>query len=74
MTVMSEGISFLHSHSKLEREHPQLSNDKHLVLVDEEYKDLFTDPIPFKYRGTTYYRVPTMVFIKRRGVFLNLSR
>ena len=67
---MSHGIKYLHSHSAIELEQ---NFPKHIVLVDEEYKNLFIDCIkeikPYKYKGKTYYKVPTIIFVKKGGVF-----
>ncbi len=71
---MSYGISFLHSHSGLERE---LHFPKHYVLIDAKFKSLFVDGIvkiePFKYNGILYYKVPIMYFVRMGGVFKNLN-
>ena len=67
---MSRKYSTLHSHSGLERE---LRFPKHMVLVDEEYKDMFLgDTIEkFKYNGTIYYKVPILSFVSKGGTFKN---
>ena len=74
---MSHGINYLHSHSGLERSIPETSSDKFHVLVDEEYKDMFEasgiDVVPFKYKRTQYYKVPTYAFFQKGGVFKNLN-
>ncbi len=74
---MSYGINYLHSHSGLERSLPETANDKFHVLVDEEYKDMFEasgiDVVPFKYKRTQYYKVPTYAFFRKGGVFKNLN-
>ena len=59
-------ISVLHSHSRIERE---LEFPKHMVLVDEEYGYLFKKYIHFKYRGVSYYKVPTLEFVENGGIF-----
>ena len=75
---MSQGITYLHSHSGLERSVSELLRDKFHVLVDKEYKSMFTgltdDVKPFKYEKKQYYKVPTYLFIKKGGVFKNLAR
>lgn len=71
---MSSGIKYLHSHSGIERNHKDLVKDKHHVLVDKEYVNLFSFRIPFKHNGVKYYRVPTYEFFKYGGVFKNLSK
>ena len=65
-------IEGLHSHSALERE---LRFPKHIVLVDEKFKDLFLSDavVPFVYHRTRYIQVPTLSFLKRGGVFRNFS-
>jgi hypothetical protein len=69
---MSAGIDYLHSHSELER---ILVFPKYMVIVDAKYKNLFSEDLveTFKYRGVTYCQVPTIVFVKRGGVFKNLK-
>ena len=75
---MSEGIHFLHSHSGLER----MVNDKDIknkshVLVDEKCIGVFSDVAhllkPFYQGKTKYYKVPTLLFARRGGVFKNLQ-
>lgn len=63
----------MHSHSSIERD---LKLPKRFVLVDEEFKDRFiSDAIePFKYNGVKYYKVPTLSFVEKGGVFKNLAR
>lgn len=71
-------MTSLHSHSGIERE---LKIPKHLVLVDEEYKDFLLGEslkksIKFrnvKYKGKVYLEVPIMMFVKNGGIFKNLS-
>lgn len=69
---MSNGVTYLHSHSGIERE---LKFPKHLVLVDEKYKSLFLqDTItPFKHNGRLYYKVPVLSFVRKGGMFKNFS-
>lgn len=66
---MSFGKEYLHSHSGLERE---LRFPKHTVLVDEIYGDLFLVKQPFVKNKISYYKVPTMEFVNKGGVFKNL--
>lgn len=70
---MSRGYSVMHSHSSIERD---LKLPKRFVLVDEEFKDRFiSDAIePFKYNGVKYYKVPTLAFVEKGGVFKNLAK
>ena len=44
------------------------------VLVDARYKNMFLESKPFMYYGTTYYKVNTLEFVNKGGVFKNLSR
>lgn len=69
---MSNGITYLHSHSGIERD---LKMPKHIVLVDEKYKDLFIEStiFPFEYNGVKYYKVPIQSFLLKNGVFKNLQ-
>ena len=71
---MSQGINYLHSHSGIERER---KFPKHIVLVDERFKDEFNDCpdkiTPYKVNGKTYYKVPILLFIAKGGVFKNLN-
>lgn len=69
---MSTGVDCLHSHSELERD---LCFPKHSVIVDVKYKHLFSEDLveTFKYKGITYCQVPTILFIKKGGVFKNLK-
>ena len=66
---MSHGKDYLHSHSGLERE---LKFPKHIVLVDEKYGHLFTNPIPFVKGGISYCKVSISEFVHNGGVFKNL--
>lgn len=72
---MSQGITYLHSHSWLERE---LRFPKHIVLVDAEYKEIFENSLipiePFKHGGVIYYKVPILSFVYKGGVFKNLIK
>lgn len=77
---MSSGVQYMHSHSGLER---SLTKDKELsskayVLVDEKYKNVFSDVSSvvkkFVYQKTVYYKVPTLVFFRKGGVFKNLEQ
>lgn len=70
---MSVRYNSLHSHSGLERD---LKIDKGLVIIDEEYKSLFEEYSlkPFKYNGLTYYKVPTLAFVNKGGVFKNFAQ
>ena len=74
---MSQGITYLHSHSGLERSLPETANDKFHVLVDEQYKGLFescgVDTKPFVYKNKKYRKVPTYAFFQKGGVFKNLN-
>lgn len=60
----------LHSHSGLER---TLVMPKNKVIIDANFKTLF--PLEyvelFKYKGHYYCIVPTILFVKRFGVFKN---
>lgn len=73
--AMSHGISYLHSHSGLERE---LRMPKHIVLVDARFKELFTSGLyeitPYKFNGVSYYKVPIMAFVHKGGIFKNLNQ
>ena len=68
---MSHGLTYLHSHSALERE---LRMPKHLVLIDAKFPSasISDSVIPFKYRGVEYYKVPILSFVNKGGVFKNL--
>ena len=73
---MSNRISYLHSHSGLER---TLSvkdiKSKQYVLIDAKYKDLFPaeERKIFKYEKRTYYKVPILSFFEKGGTFKNLE-
>lgn len=71
---MSHGMTFLHSHSGLERE---LKLPKHTVLIDTCFGGMFhKDGIktePFKYNGVNYFKVNTLAFVNAGGIFKNLS-
>lgn len=64
--------SVLHSHSGLERE---LDMPKHTVLVDESFKSLFaSEPYTlFRHNGKRYIKVNILSFVKKGGLFKNLS-
>ena len=70
---MSNKMNFLHSHSALERE---LKFPKHIVLVDEEYKNLFLEDAieKFTYCRKVYYKVPILSFVNNGGVFKNFAQ
>lgn len=69
---MSSNISYLHSHSGIERE---VRMQKRFVLVDEKYKGMFSDcgteVVPFFYQNKKYYQVPIMAFVNNGGIFRN---
>lgn len=67
---MSHGLTQLHSHSGIEREY---KFPKYEVLVDEMFGDMFTQKQPFMFNGKLYYRVPTIDFVKKSGIFKNLN-
>lgn len=71
---MSRGINYLHSHSAIELEQ---HFPKHIVLVDEEYKNMFLDCAdeiqPYKYMSKIYYKVPITAFVNKGGVFKRLA-
>ena len=69
---MSNGITFLHSHSGLERD---LRFPKHTVLVDAKYANMFSgEPcVPFKHNSIEYAKVNILSFVKKGGVFKNIS-
>lgn len=67
---MSHGLTQLHSHSGIEREY---KFPKHEVLVDEMFGDMFPFKQPFMFNGKSYYRVPTIDFVKKSGIFKNLN-
>lgn len=68
---MSHGCNYLHSHSGIERD---IRLQKHIVLVDEKYKDLFDGHMcePFTYKGRQYLKVDTYIFVRKGGIFKNL--
>ena len=72
---MSQGITYLHSHSWAERE---LRLPKNVVLIDKEYKGLFEGGLvklePLKLNGVLYYKVPILSFVYKGGVFKNLIK
>lgn len=70
---MSFERDVLHSHSGLERE---LRLPKHVVLIDVAFGHLFMDEAkrPFKHDGRNYYKVLTQSFVKKGGIFRNLSK
>jgi hypothetical protein len=76
---MSNNISYLHSHSGIERfsKDKEITNKSH-VLVDEKFISMFDDMAlerkPTKFNGTKYYKVPIMAFVRKGGVFKNLDR
>ena len=71
---MSHGMTFLHSHSGLERD---LKFPKHTVLIDarfvHEFNKFGIKTTPFKYNGVEYYKVNILAFANAGGVFKNLS-
>lgn len=67
---MSTGINYLHSHSGIEKEQ---DFPKKEVLVDEEYKALFSNPEPYWYKDKLYYKVSTGEFAYKGGRFKCLS-
>ena len=69
---MSHELTFLHSHSGLERD---LRFPKHTVLVDAKFAHMFSgEPcIPFTHNRIVYVKVNTLSFVKKGGVFKNLS-
>ena len=73
---MSNKIGYLHSHSGLERTLDDKDiKSKQYVLVDVKYKDVFPAEVrkTFKYEKKTYYKVPTLMFFEKGGVFKNLN-
>ena len=70
---MSFENEVLHSHSGLERE---LRLPKYVVLIDVSFGYLFMDEPKktFKHDGKTYYKVMTQSFVRKGGVFRNLSK
>lgn len=69
---MSKGIQYLHSHSAIERDSKL---PKQFVLIDVDFKNLFADGVlePFFYGRKKYYKVSTLSFVRKGGVFKNLS-
>jgi hypothetical protein len=63
---MSKGCDVLHSHSGIEVE---MKFPKHIVLVDEEYEAMFSNPKPYVYKGKTYMKVSTREFAEKGGIF-----
>lgn len=66
----------LHSHSALERE---MRMPKGCVLVDVEHARLFNGVRELTKRvkcanGMTYLQVPTLVFVKKGGIFKNYNK
>ena len=72
---MSQGVSYLHSHSGLERE---MKMKKQYVLVDVEFMSEFEKEHvtiqPFYYDNVNYIKVPTITFVKLGGAFKNLMK
>lgn len=68
---MSVGVTYLHSHSGLEK---MLNFPKRVVLVDAQYRNMFLDCYveTFSYNKVNYIKVPILTFVKRGGVFKNL--
>ena len=68
---MSHGITFLHSHSGLER---NLRFPKHTVLVDAKFANMFSgEPcVPFTHKSIEYVKVNILSFVKKGGVFKNI--
>lgn len=75
---MSNGITYLHSHSGIER---TLKDDdvvkKRVVIVDEKYEELFggiSEHIEHcTICGKKYIKVPILAFVMKGGVFKNLD-
>lgn len=69
---MSHGLTFLHSHSGLERD---LRFPKHTVLVDAKFAHMFSgEPcVPFTHNHIEYVKVNILSFANKGGVFKNLS-
>jgi len=59
----------LHSHSGLERE---IKFPKHIVLIDEDFCDMFPIREKMVYNKKVYYKVPILDFIRNGGRFKNL--
>lgn len=68
---MSHGLTFLHSHSGLER---NLRFPKRTVLVDAKFAYMFSgEPcVPFTHDRIEYVKVNILSFVKKGGVFKNL--
>ena len=66
-------MNVLHSHSRLEND---MNIQKHIVLVDEQFKGLFARDMiqPLKYCGNLYCKVPIMSFVNNGGVFKNFAQ
>ena len=75
---MSYGHLYLHSHSALERnvDDKDIVNKSHVLICDTGIK-YFEDVKDFLHKieidKRTYYKVPIMMFVKKGGVFKNLS-
>lgn len=75
---MARNITYLHSHSAIERtlKDKDIANKSH-VLVDESFKSLFADGKikikPFVYNSVKYIKVPILAFVKRGGIFKNFD-
>lgn len=69
---MSHGITFLHSHSGLER---NLRFPKHTVLVDAKFSNMFSGGpcVPFTHNNIEYVKVNILSFANKGGVFKNIS-
>lgn len=69
---MSTTLSYLHSHSGLER---YLNFHKCRVLVDAKFKHLFLEDTvdAFTFNGVDYIEVPILSFVRKGGVFKNLN-
>lgn len=69
---MSHGLTYLHSHSGLERD---LRLPKHTVLVDAKFANMFSGGrcVRFTHNRIEYVKVDTYSFAKKGGVFKNLS-
>lgn len=67
---MSRKVTYLHSHSALERE---LKYPKHTVIIDEKYADMFKESVPFTMGKVRYCKVDTAEFARLGGVFKNFS-
>lgn len=69
---MSYGLTFLHSHSGLERD---LRFPKHTVLVDAKFAHMFSGEqcVPFTHNSIEYVKVNILSFANKGGVFKNLS-